>query len=130
LQNCLENSKKFRTDITAILGKAPQGLESFADPDAVFIGGSGGEMDELLAICCSRLKPQGRVVLNAVTIETLYEASKAFERQGFETQITMVQVSRSKPILHMKRLEALNPVYIITAKRMEPQSGEPSEQEG
>jgi precorrin-6Y C5,15-methyltransferase (decarboxylating) len=130
LLNCIENSKKFRVDFTAVLGKAPEGLEQFADPDAIFIGGSGGEMDELLLQCCGRLKPGGRIVLNAVTIETLYEACKAFEQQGFETHITMVQVSRSKPILHMKRLEALNPVYIITAKQMQPKAADPLDQEG
>jgi precorrin-6Y C5,15-methyltransferase (decarboxylating) len=116
LQNCLDNSLKFRTDITAVLGKAPQGLGAFPDPDSVFIGGSGGEMEELLHQCCTRLKPGGAIVLNAVTIESLYESTQAFAKEGFAVQITMVQVSRSKPILDMTRFEALNPVYIITAK--------------
>jgi precorrin-6Y C5,15-methyltransferase (decarboxylating) len=116
LQNCLDNSLKFRTDLTAVLGKAPQGLDAFPDPDAIFIGGTGGEMEELLHQCCTRLKKGGVIVLNAVTIESLYESTQAFAKEGFATQITMVQVSRSKPILDMTRFEALNPVYIITAK--------------
>ncbi|UKS30698.1 precorrin-6y C5,15-methyltransferase (decarboxylating) subunit CbiE [Paenibacillus sp. HWE-109] len=117
LRNCLENSAKFRVDLTAVHGRAPKGLEDFADPDAIFIGGSGGEMQELLEICAARLKPNGRIVLNAATIETLYEADKTFTKVGFTTQISLVQVSRSKPILHMKRFDALNPIYIITAQR-------------
>ncbi|MFD0694940.1 precorrin-6y C5,15-methyltransferase (decarboxylating) subunit CbiE [Paenibacillus sp. GCM10027628] len=116
LKNCLENSIKFRVDITAVQGRAPKGLDAFPDPDAIFIGGSGGEMQELLELCSTRLKPEGTIVLNAATIETLYEADQTFTRLGFDVSITLVQVSRSKPILHMKRFDALNPIYIITAK--------------
>lgn len=116
LQNCIENMHRFRTDITAVQGRAPQGLEQFPDPDAVFIGGSGGEMKELLHVCCSRLRPGGRIVLNAATIENLYEANKAFVEEGMETSIILTQISRSKPILELTRFEGLNPIYIITAK--------------
>ncbi|NEW06184.1 precorrin-6y C5,15-methyltransferase (decarboxylating) subunit CbiE [Paenibacillus sp. SYP-B3998] len=116
LKNCLENSIKFRVDITAVQGRAPKGLEAFPDPNAIFIGGSGGEMQELLELCSTRLQPGGRIVLNAATIETLYEADQTFTKLGFDVTVTLVQVSRSKPILHMKRFDALNPIYIITAK--------------
>ncbi|KIL38651.1 cobalamin biosynthesis protein CbiE [Gordoniibacillus kamchatkensis] len=116
LANCLENMRKFRTDFTAVHGKAPNGLEQFPDPDAVFIGGSGGEMQELLRVCCTRLKPGGRIVLNAVTIENLFEAQQAFLAQGYRVDISMIQAARSKPILNMTRLEAMNPVYIVTAR--------------
>lgn len=117
LENCLQNQQKFRTDFVAIQGKAPAGLESFADPDAIFLGGTGGEMRELLAQCCRCLKEGGRIVLNAVTIENLYQAMQAFQEEGYETSITLAQISRSKPILEMTRFEGLNPIYIITAKR-------------
>ncbi|MFH5186125.1 precorrin-6y C5,15-methyltransferase (decarboxylating) subunit CbiE [Paenibacillus sp. TAB 01] len=116
LHNCIENMHRFRTDLTAVQGRAPQGLEQFPDPDAVFIGGSGGEMKELLHVCCTRLRPGGRIVLNAATIENLYEANKAFAEEGMETSITLTQISRSKPILDLTRFEGLNPIYIITAK--------------
>ncbi|KKB40563.1 Cobalt-precorrin-6y C5-methyltransferase [Bacillus thermotolerans] len=119
LENCLENQRKFRTDITAVHGKAPHGLEDFPDPDAVFIGGTGGEMKELLQVCCGRLREGGRIVLNAATIENLYKANEAFIQEGFQTSIMHAQVSRSKPILGMNRFVPLNPVYIITAKRKE-----------
>ncbi len=115
LANCMENAAKFRTDITAVHGKAPDGLENFPDPDAVFIGGSGGELQELIRICCTRLKPGGRIVVNAATIETLYETTQSFAREGFGTDVTLAQLSRSKPILNMTRFEGLNPIYIITA---------------
>lgn len=119
LENCLQNQRKFRTDVTAIHGKAPHGLETFPDPDAIFIGGTGGEMAELIETCCQRLKDGGRIVLNAATIENLYRAMEAFAQAGFQTSIMHAQVSRSKPILNMNRFVPLNPIYIITAQRKE-----------
>lgn len=119
LANCFKNQRKFRVDITAVHGKAPAGLESFPDPDAIFIGGSGGEMAELIKTCCLRLKKGGRIVLNAATIENLYRANEAFTQAGFQTSIMHAQISRSKPILEMNRFVPLNPIYIITAQRKE-----------
>jgi precorrin-6Y C5,15-methyltransferase (decarboxylating) len=119
LENCKENLKKFRVDATFVHGKAPDHLTEFPDPDAVFIGGTAGGMEAILEVCCSRLKPKGRIVLNAVTIENLAEAMAAFKQQGFKTEITLSQISRSKPILNLTRFDALNPIYIITAEREE-----------
>jgi precorrin-6Y C5,15-methyltransferase (decarboxylating) len=119
LENCQQNLLKFRVDATLFHGKAPEGLETFPDPDAVFIGGTAGGMGEILDICCSRLKNRGRIVLNAVTIENLAEAITAFKERGYQTEITLAQISRSKPILNLTRFDALNPIYIIEAKRSE-----------
>lgn len=117
LLNCFENMKKFRADITAIHGKAPYGLEQFPNPDAVFIGGSAGNMDEILDICCGRLNPNGRIVLNAATVESLIQAVNGFKRNQYHVEIVLSQISKSKPILDLTRFEALNPIYIITASK-------------
>ncbi|GMA48765.1 hypothetical protein GCM10025857_01220 [Alicyclobacillus contaminans] len=44
LENLRVNQITFRTDFVAVHAKAPAGLDQFPDPDAVFIGGSGGEL--------------------------------------------------------------------------------------
>lgn len=117
LENARQNMAKFRVDATLVHGKAPDGLEDFPEPDAIFIGGTAGGMEQILDICCSKLKEKGRIVLNAVTIENLVQAVEAFKARGFETDITLAQISRSKPILNLTRFDALNPIYIITAER-------------
>ncbi|MFJ8260698.1 precorrin-6y C5,15-methyltransferase (decarboxylating) subunit CbiE [Rummeliibacillus sp. NPDC094406] len=119
LANCIENQHKFRTDITAIHGKAPEGLETFPNPDAIFIGGTGGNMKDLLQVCCDRLNQGGLIVLNAATIENLYKALECFKELNFETSILHAQLSHNKPILGMNRFSPLNPIYIITAVRKE-----------
>jgi precorrin-6Y C5,15-methyltransferase (decarboxylating) len=117
IEICKENLKKFRVDITLVHGKAPEHLDEFADPDAIFIGGTSGAMGPLLDVCCRRLKRNGRIVVNAVTIETLAQAVEGLKQRGFQVDVTLAQISRSKPILELTRFDALNPIYIITAKR-------------
>lgn len=119
LENLRENQRRFRTDFVAVHGKAPEGLDGFADPDAVFIGGSGGELEHLLQVCADRLRPGGRIVVSAATFETLATAQATLARLGFSVSITLVQTARSRPILNLTRLEGMNPVFLITAVRTE-----------
>lgn len=117
LENCLENQLKHRTDFTAVLGKAPERLDEFSDPNAIFIGGNGGSMELLLQTCLSRLQPNGRLVMNIATIENLAEAMQHLKNLGCEVSVLQAQISKSKPILHLTRFEPLNPIFIVTAKK-------------
>lgn len=117
LENCLKNQLRHRADFIAILGKAPDRLEEFPAPNAIFIGGNGGNMARLLQTCITRLQPNGRLVMNIATIENLAEAMQHLKVLGCEVSILQAQLSRSKPILHLTRFEPLNPIYIVTAKK-------------
>lgn len=117
LENCRQNMSKFRADLTLVHGTAPEHLEQFPDPDAVFIGGTSAAMQGILDVCCARLRPDGRIVINVATIENLTEAMQLFKEKGFATEVTLAQISRSKPILQLTRFDALNPIYIIAAHR-------------
>ncbi len=101
---------------TLVHGKAPQGLDDWPDPDAVFIGGSGGELAELIALVLRRLKPQGQLVMNFVTIENLATAVETLKAAGAAWDMLQLQASRSKPILQMHRMAAENPVWIVAAQ--------------
>ncbi|MBS3964386.1 MAG: precorrin-6y C5,15-methyltransferase (decarboxylating) subunit CbiE [Methylomonas sp.] len=96
-------------------GKAPQGLDAWPDPDAVFIGGSGGELAELIELCFRRLKPGGWLVMNFVTLENLATAIATLKRLDATWDVCQLQAARSQPILDMQRLAAENPVWIISA---------------
>ncbi len=99
---------------TLVHGKAPDGIEAWPDPDAVFIGGSGGELADLIRLIVARLKTGGHLVMNFVTIENLATATATLQTLAVQWQVTQMQVSRSKPILHMHRMAAENPVWIVT----------------
>ncbi len=114
--NARANASRFRiSNYTLVEGKAPAHLDTWPDPDAVFIGGSGGELGELIRLILGRLKPQGRLVMNFVTIENLSTATVALKAVGATWDVVQLQASRSQPILDMHRLAAQNPVWIVTA---------------
>ncbi|WAR46972.1 precorrin-6y C5,15-methyltransferase (decarboxylating) subunit CbiE [Methylomonas rapida] len=96
-------------------GKAPQFLDTWPDPDAVFIGGSGGELVELIALCLGRLRPAGWLVMNFVTLENLSTAVETLKQLGADWDVCQIQASRSSPILAMHRMQAENPVWIVSA---------------
>lgn len=102
---------------TLVHGKAPQGLDAWPDPDAVFIGGSGGELAELIRLSLRRLKPGGWLVMNLVTFENLSTAIGTLKEIGASWDVTQLQASRSRPILDMHRLAAENPVWIVCAQQ-------------
>lgn len=117
LNHLRTNQRRFRTDFVAVQGRAPDGLESFADPDAVFVGGSGGELPALLELIGRRLKPGGRIVIPAATLETLARAHQILGSLGFSVAVTLIQTARSRPILDLTRLEGMNPVFLLAAER-------------
>lgn len=96
-------------------GKAPEGLDAWPDPDAVFIGGSGGELAGLIGLCLRRLRPGGRLVMNFVTLENLATATQALQSLNAEWDVLQLQAARSRPILHMHRMAAENPVWLVCA---------------
>ncbi len=97
--------------------KAPIGLDDWPEPDAIFIGGTGGELAELIKLCLNRLKPEGWLIMNFVTIENLTAAIETLKTLNASWDMTQLQASRSQPILHMHRMQAENPVWVVSAQR-------------
>ncbi|HEY8856191.1 MAG TPA: precorrin-6y C5,15-methyltransferase (decarboxylating) subunit CbiE [Rugosibacter sp.] len=116
--NARENARRLKaTNYTLLEGKAPAGLDTWPDPDAVFIGGSGGELAQLITLVLDRLKPDGRLVMNFVTFENLATATATLAAAGAPWEVTQLQASRSQPILDMHRLAAQNPIWIVTTRK-------------
>ena len=111
-----QNLRKFNArHVTLVEGIAPQCLEALPDPDRVFIGGSGGNLWTILSAVDGRLPAEGRVVLNAVTLDTLTSASEFFDNAGYQVEVTAVNIARTRPHTDYKMFEAYDPVYVITA---------------
>ena len=116
--NARENARRLRaSNYTLVQGKAPAGLDAWPDPDAAFIGGSGGELAALIGLILGRLKPGGTLVMNFVTLENLATATTTLAALGARWDVTQLSAARSQPILDMHRLAAQNPVWIVTARK-------------
>jgi precorrin-6Y C5,15-methyltransferase (decarboxylating) len=111
-----KNLRKFHiSNVEVVQAFAPDGLENLPHPTAVFIGGSGGRMEEIIDFVCQRLKPGGRIVINIVVLEHLSVAIDALKARGFVPEVTLVNIARSTNVGGLTRFEALNPIFVVTA---------------
>ena len=112
-----ENKRKFRVgNLFPVLGMAPEALKTLPPPDGVFVGGSKGNLAAVLQEAL-RKNPSVRVVVNAVTLETLRQAMEAMERLGFcDMEIAQIAVSRAKSIGDYHMMTALNPVFVVSGR--------------
>jgi precorrin-6Y C5,15-methyltransferase (decarboxylating) len=76
-------------------GKAPIDRHVWSHPDAVFIGGRGGEMEALIRQVLHRLRPGGVLVMNLAMLENLARATAALDAQGADWDCTQLQAARS-----------------------------------
>lgn len=115
-----ENAKRFGVEnITVVEGAAPAALDGLPALDVALIGGSGRKLADILDIIGARLRPAGRIVANAITMQTVAACLDYFhahaERYAYEA--IQVQISRLERVGPYDMAKALNPIYIITAQR-------------
>lgn len=114
LEATQSNIAKFAVaNVVLISGAAPEALQELPDPHRVIIGGSGGRLAKIFQIVMHRLQPGGRVVVNAVTLETLAVCQQFMSKWGGE--LIQVNISRVTPVGKVHMWRALNPIYIYTA---------------
>lgn len=94
-------------------GPAPEALRGLPAPDAVFVGGSGGELPSIMQTVHDA-NPRARICVSAIALETLHTASERLTALGYETEITQIAVSRCRPAGTLHLLTAQNPVFLIT----------------
>ncbi len=113
------NQKRFGIrNLTAIQADLPQGLALLPQPDRIFIGGGGRRLKSIIKAAAQYLKPAGVMVINTVLMPNVEAARLTLEKLGFEAEVIQAQINRSKPMPWAARLEALNPVWIITGLRI------------
>ena len=106
------------TNVEVVCGEAPAALDGLPDPDSVFIGGSGGNLAAILEAATGRLRDEGTVVVNLAALERTHEVYHFFKDKGMMAELTSVSASRGKDMPDgTVRLEALNPVFIVSARQ-------------
>ena len=112
-----ENKQKFAVDnLEIIKGEAPQALENLPAPTHAFIGGSSGNLKEIVALLLGK-NPQVRIVINCITLETISEALDVLKEYGFQQrEVVQLAASRSKEIGRYHLMMGENPIYIITCQ--------------
>ena len=119
IQQIENNKSQFGVkNLEVVHAVLPEGLEGLPQPDRIFIGGGGRDLANIINAAVPFLKPDGLIVVNTVLVENIYTATEALKALDFKTTCVQVQISRSRDMPWGERLEAQNPVWIITGIRI------------
>ena len=94
---------------------APETLRDLPEPDAVFVGGSGGAFEEIVKL--SAVRARRAVVLALVTLERVVPGAQLLEDCGLEVETTFLQTSRMKGVGNLHRLAAESAVFVVSGSR-------------
>lgn len=115
-----ENCLRFHTDqVHVIQASAPKAMEDLPAPTHVFIGGSSGNLEEIVA-CALQKNPKVRLMIHAVTLETMAQVVQVMKTHAFLTeevvQVSAAQSQKAGPY-HLMRGE--NPIFLVTLQNPE-----------
>lgn len=113
IENIKQNYEKFNLKNYEIInGLAPQNLPNI-EYDAMFIGGSSKNMENIIKHFIDFARKGARLVINAITLETLNESIDILKKYFSDIEIVNLSVSRAKKVGPYNMMMAENPIYII-----------------
>jgi precorrin-6Y C5,15-methyltransferase (decarboxylating) len=114
----LANAQTFGVrNLKAIHGTAPAVFAELPAPDAVFVGGTGHEIGRLLEAAYAALRPNGRLVVNVATLESLSSTYAALKNLTRPVQVLLANISRGAEQFETLRFEAVNPTFLLAVTK-------------
>lgn len=113
-----QNAERFGvSNLTPVLGKAPEAWESLPDPDAIFVGGSGRDVGKIVELALDRLRDGGRIVVTVGSIDNVSAVHSVLSEKAKDAKVWMVNISRGNDQLERLRFDSLNPTFLLGAKK-------------
>ena len=114
-----KNLEKFNlANVSVILGNAKEKISELPNADAVFIGGTGTDTNEIMHICQDKLTSGGRIVIGMILIETIFSVLSSIKELDFDSvDITQVTIAKSRRTTTVTMMLARNPVTILSATK-------------
>ncbi len=114
-----KNREKFSVDHLQVHhGKAPEALEDLPVLDGVVIGGTKGAMKEIFEVLREKLRPEGRLVINVLTLENLSLAHELLKIHDYrDIEIIQVAINKGHSVGNLTMMKAENPIYILSATK-------------
>ena len=104
-------------NVRTVAGRAPDVLAGLPDPDAVFVGGTGRQVTQVLSACYARLAPGGRLAVNVATVDGLASAHETLKRLAGEVRVWNVAIARGIEQMDRVRFEAINPTFLLAVTK-------------
>jgi cobalt-precorrin-6B (C15)-methyltransferase len=113
-----KNLLKFGLKAEVILSKAQDILPLLPQVDAIIIGGTWGNIEQIIRLSIDKLKKGGRLVIDTILIETMYKALTTINEASLdEVDITQVIIAKARKVTTGTMMLARNPVLIISATK-------------
>ena len=114
------NLEKFKcNNVVLDEGEALDILKTYKDEnkrfDSIFIGGSGGNLEEIISISNDLLQSEGTIVMNFITLDNAYKAIETIKKLNYQVDISQVNISKNRGESYM--MIANNPIYIVQGIR-------------
>lgn len=110
------NAEKFGIEnLHIIQAEAPEGMEQLPQLDKAIIGGSGSHLKPILDQLDELLKPEGRIILNCITVQTLMQCLNYMRtKENYSYETIQVQVNHWEQVGPYDMAKAANPIFIVT----------------
>jgi precorrin-6Y C5,15-methyltransferase (decarboxylating) len=109
------NAERHGVSVQLVEGEAPPALHNLPEPDAVFVGGTGGDFEEIVKLCA--VSARRSIVLALVGLERVVPAARILEGCGLEVETTFLQTSRMKGVGELHRLAAESSAFVVAGER-------------
>lgn len=117
LDTIYKNIEKFEAHNLKVLeGTAMEHIKTMNNQfDSIFVGGSSGELEDIIEESYRMLKDSGVMVLNFITLNNVYKAMEKLKELKCKVECIQVAVSKTRGQSYM--LTALNPIFIVRAEK-------------
>jgi precorrin-6Y C5,15-methyltransferase (decarboxylating) len=106
--------------VVPVLGEAPAAWKSLPDPEAIFVGGTGRAVTDIVTHAWPRLRSGGSLVANMMSMDYVVALQQLLSnKMRVEAMLWMVQISRGNYQLDKLRLESANPTFLLKAVKPE-----------
>jgi len=113
-----KNLLKFGLNAQTILSNAQDILPLLPQVDAIIIGGSWGNIEQIIQLSIDRLRKGGRIVIDTILIETMYKAINTIYKENLdEADVTQIIISKARKVTTGTMMLARNPVIIVSATK-------------
>ena len=110
-----ENTRRFGLEnLSVVPGLAPEACLCLPAPTHVFVGGSAGNMRQILDEILAK-NPNARIVATAVTLESIGELTQCIKDIPFTyTEVVSMSVARDRKAGPYHLMMGQNPIFIFT----------------
>lgn len=114
------NLEKFglQNKVELIENEGLAALDDLEDFTKLMIGGSGGNLDNIIETGYLKLPIGGRIIITSIVLETATDAVQMLKELGAEPEVVTINVSRGTVLERGVMMKALNPITIVSAKRI------------